>query len=240
MSYLKITSVITLIILFVVTDYVSAADLGYKEGELLVRFAPKENKHQRTKSEKEAILSSINGGTIKHSHDRIVPGLSLVKLPQGQTVDKNLSKFKKTAGILYAEPNYKVKIAATGPNDPKYHEQWGLSRISAPAAWDINHDACDIIVAVIDTGVDYTHKDLAANMWADANGSHGYDFVNDDNDPMEDRHPGHGTHCAGIIAAVGDNNTGVTGVCWHAKIMAVKFIKNFLRYHSINSNITIG
>jgi len=80
MSYLKITSVITLIILFVVTASSFAAGPEYKEGELLVRFAPKENKHQRTKTEKETILSSINGGTIKHSHEKLVPGLNVIVL----------------------------------------------------------------------------------------------------------------------------------------------------------------
>ncbi|MGA2092683.1 MAG: S8 family serine peptidase [Sedimentisphaerales bacterium] len=79
-----------------------------------------------------------------------------------------------------------------------------------------------IIVAVTDTGVDYTHPDLTANMWSDANGSHGYDFVNNDSDPMDDE--GHGTHVSGTIGAVGNNGIGVAGVNWHTRIMAVKFL----------------
>jgi subtilisin family serine protease len=79
-----------------------------------------------------------------------------------------------------------------------------------------------IVIAVIDSGVDYLHADLAANMWNDGSGHCGYDFVNNDNDPMDDRN--HGTHCAGIIAAAGNNGEGVSGVCWNTKIMALKFL----------------
>ena len=112
--------------------------------------------------------------------------------------------------------------------------------IDAPEAWDIATDADDIIVAVIDTGVDYDHEDLADNMWvneAELNGTssvdddgngytddiYGYDFCtygkSRDSDPDDDH--GHGTHCAGTIGAVGNNDTGVVGVCWNVKIMAL-------------------
>jgi len=80
----------------------------------------------------------------------------------------------------------------------------------------------DVIIAVLDTGVDYNHDDLDDNMWTDPNGNYGYDFYNDDNDPIDDN--GHGTHCAGIIAAEGNNNLDTTGVCWNARIMALKFL----------------
>ncbi|MHC4573778.1 MAG: S8 family serine peptidase [Planctomycetota bacterium] len=113
--------------------------------------------------------------------------------------------------------------------------------IDAPEAWDIGTGSQDIVVAVIDTGVDYTHVDLAANMWVneaeyygtpgvddDGNGYvddiYGYDFRNNDGDPMDDHF--HGTHCAGTVGAVGNNGEGVAGVCWNVRIMAVKFLSS--------------
>ncbi len=142
------------------------------------------------------------------------------------------------------------------PNDPLFERQWGLHNtgqtalittgtvgadINAVASWDNNTGSNEVVIAVIDTGVDYLHEDLRENMWVnpgeipgngiddDANGYiddvYGYDFACDvnglnDSDPMG--LDSHGTHVAGIIAAKGNNNTGVTGVCWDAKIMAVK------------------
>jgi subtilisin family serine protease len=207
---------------------------AYKPGELLVRFAPKPNGRHRSRAEKNGVLSAIGAGNIKRSY-RLVPGLTVVKLPGGLTVEKALKRFKRRAEVLYAEPNYEVK-ALVEPNDTWFIALWGMHNesqsggttdadIDAPEAWDLETDANEIIVAVIDSGVDYNHVDLSANMWTDANGCYGYDFVNDDNDPMDDR--GHGTHCAGTIGAVGDNNEGVTGVCWDVKIMAVKFLNSY-------------
>lgn len=107
------------------------------------------------------------------------------------------------------------------PNDYDQQRLWGMQRISAPNAWNANTKST-VIVAVIDSGVDYSHEDLADNMWVDENGKHGHDYANNDDDPMDDN--AHGTHCAGTIAAVGDNGIGVVGVNWEAKIMALKFL----------------
>ncbi len=138
----------------------------------------------------------------------------------------------------YAVRNVRLK-AFVIPNDPKYSNQQGLALINAERAWDINTDCSSVVVAVIDTGVDYQHTDLADNIWTnqtectgsqgtddDGNGfvddCYGWDFVNSDPDPMDDHW--HGTHVAGIIGAVGNNSTGVTGTCWQAKIMALKIL----------------
>jgi subtilisin family serine protease len=123
------------------------------------------------------------------------------------------------------------------PNDPSYGSLYGMGRISAPAAWNIATGGA-VKVAVIDTGVDYNHPDLAANIWTnpgeiagngvddDHNGFvddiHGWDFVNNDNNPIDDN--SHGTHCAGTIGAQGNNGIGVVGVNWSTQIMALKFL----------------
>jgi subtilisin family serine protease len=165
-----------------------------------------------------------------------------VKLEAGQSVEQAVAEYSRDSGVEYAELNYIVHVCLT-PNDANYPEQWPLNNtgqmypesgsyrhppgtagcdINAPEAWDIHTGSSEIIVAVIDTGVDYNHRDLQGNMWMDANGCHGYDFVNDDNDPMDDH--GHGTHCAGVIAARSNNSLDIAGVSWNAKIMPVKFL----------------
>lgn len=154
----------------------------------------------------------------------------------------------KLQSVEYAEPDYIVRIDAT-PNDPRYPELWGMDNtgqtggandadIDAPEAWSIETGSRGIIVAVVDSGVDYTHGDLSANMWRntaelngiegvddDGNGYvddvHGIDTYNDDSDPMDDN--GHGTHVAGTIGGWGNNGSGVAGVNWEISIMALKF-----------------
>lgn len=183
-------------------------------------------------------------------HDRAfpsVPGLQMLRLDDQAVLHDVLNTLRQDPSVLYAEPNYRVH-ATQAPDDPRFAEMWGLENvgqtngtidadIDVTAAWDVATGSSDL-VAVIDTGVDYLHEDLAANMWSnpgeipgdgvdnDANGFvddvHGYDFVNDDGDPMDDQ--GHGTHVAGTIGAVGNNALGVTGVNWNAQIMAVKFL----------------
>ena len=123
-------------------------------------------------------------------------------------------------------------------NDPQAGSQWALTKISAQNAWNISTGSSSVVVGVIDTGIDYNHVDLAANIWTnagevanngiddDGNGFvddiHGYDFVNRDGSPLDDN--GHGTHVAGTIAAVGNNGVGVTGVTWSTQVMAMKFM----------------
>ena len=126
----------------------------------------------------------------------------------------------------------------TQSNDKFFEPGTAGVDISAEAAWDIKTDSSDLVVAVIDSGIDYNHEDLANNMWVntgeiagngiddDANGYiddvHGYNFVDGNGDTMDDY--GHGTHCAGTIAAEGNNGIGITGVNWNARLMAVKIL----------------
>ena len=143
--------------------------------------------------------------------------------------------------IQYAEPDYVVFASATMPNDPAFNQLWGMHQqkdkdIDAPEAWDLTQGSSNVVVAVIDTGIDYGHEDLSANMWLnpgeipgngiddDGNGFrddvYGWDFCNEDSDPYDDNF--HGTHCAGTIGAAGNNGIGVAGVNWGVKLMAVK------------------
>ncbi len=232
-------------------DFNAVENVPYKAGELIVRFGNKTTGQCINSSEKMQILNSLGGATIKHDF-RIVPGLSVVKLPAGMTVESAIKQFNQSANILYAQPNYEVYALSTFPDDTRFNELWGMHNtgqsggtidadIDAPEAWDIMTDSSKIVVAVIDTGVDYTHPDLAANMWVnetefngtpgmddDGNGYiddiYGYDFYNNDGDPMDDHY--HGTHCAGTVGATGNNGQGVAGVCWDVKIMAIKFLNS--------------
>lgn len=150
-------------------------------------------------------------------------------------------------GVVYAETNSVSFLNATIPDDSRFSQLWGMNNIGqtggvidadidAPEAWDLGTGSDTVVVAVIDTGVDYTHPDLAANMWHnpgeiagngiddDGNGwiddVYGIDGYNNDSDPMDDH--GHGTHTSGTIGAVGDNGVGVVGVNWNVQIMALK------------------
>jgi len=178
----------------------------------------------------------------------LVRGLQRVGLAQGVSLEAALAAYRADPRVLYAEPDYRVQMTLA-PNDPQFVSQWALDNtgqtggtpdadIDAPGAWNVTTGTSSTIVAVIDTGVDYNHPDLAANMWVNAreiagngvdddeNGFvddvRGWNFVRNTNDPMDDQ--GHGTHVAGTIGAVGDNGVGVAGVNWNVRIMAVKFL----------------
>jgi len=163
--------------------------------------------------------------------------------------EKTLAELNKNPNIEYAEPDYIRQLDSTVPNETSFSSLWGLHNegqtggttdadIDAPEAWDLVTGSSDVIVAVVDSGVDYNHEDLNANMWIntgeipgngeddDENGYvddyYGINTVDDTGSPMDDYD--HGTHCSGIIAAVGNNDIGVVGVSWAAKIMALKFL----------------
>ncbi len=106
-------------------------------------------------------------------------------------------------------------VTSSSPNDPRFDDQWALYKVGATCAWERTTGRADVIVAVVDTGVDPTHPDLAARVRAD-----GYDFVDDDDDPRDEN--GHGTHVAGIIAAILNNNEGIAGLAPNVTILPVR------------------
>ena len=128
------------------------------------------------------------------------------------------------------QPDYLVSADMT-PNDPHYNKLWGMKAISADAAWGSTTGTSSVVVGVVDTGVDYTHPDLAANIWSSATpingcpaGTHGYNVLTGTCDPMDDNH--HGTHVSGTIGAVGNNGIGVIGVSPTIRIMGLKFLSS--------------
>ena len=152
--------------------------------------------------------------------------LQIVSVPPGETVPGLIAKYHQSGLVDFAEPDYIGHVAAV-PNEPNYTNGtlWGLNQIEAPAAWDVLTSASNILVAVLDTGVRYTHEDLKSNMWVNPNdGSHGWNALAGNNDPNEDPvfSIGHGTKVAGVLGAVGNNGKGVVGVAWRVQIMACK------------------
>jgi subtilisin family serine protease len=140
--------------------------------------------------------------------------------------DKDLleiaKEFKKDPSVVSAYPVGRVKAFSTTPNDPYFTggQQYGLINISAPQAWDRTTGSSSTLVAVLDTGVNYQHEDLQGRIDLEK----AYDFVNNDSDPMDDHYSSHGTGVVGVIAAATNNNIGIAGLNWQAKILPVKVL----------------
>jgi subtilisin family serine protease len=166
-------------------------------------------------------------------------GWQRIRIPEGMTVEQALQQFQKLDGVIAVQPNFYYHLLTTTPNDPQFVStgMYGLGKISAPLAWDLTTGSSSVVVADIDTGMRYTHQDLAANAWInegeisgngvddDNNGFvddvRGWDFFYNDSNPIDDA-GGHGTHTAGTIGAVGNNLLNVVGVNWNVKIMPIK------------------
>jgi len=207
----------------------------------------------------------------------------ILKVPKNSNILSIVNDYESLSEVVYAEPNYILKLGLEpkslpvyisrsiyelrsyfNTDDPYFYKQWSLENtgqregtpdadIDAPEAWGIETGSKDTVIAIIDTGVDYNHPDLADNIWInkkeipingiddDGNGFvddvRGWDFVDNDNVPIDDF--GHGTHCAGIVAAVGNNSIGISGVCWNCKIMPIKTLNFFGQAIFINIALSI-
>ncbi|MFZ3230499.1 MAG: S8 family peptidase [Pseudobdellovibrio sp.] len=184
---------------------------------------------------------------------RALENPTLAKLKQNAQIQKYLLSLETAAPAVKDNPEIPNAPTATTGADPLYSKQWGMNEIGTTAAWNINRGTNKVIVAVIDTGVDYTHEDLIPNMWRNPNeianngiddDNNGYiddvigwDFLSNDNKPydlaaasmsdlLNGGNPGHGTHCAGNVAAAGINGKGISGVAPNAQIMTLRFIGN--------------
>ncbi len=212
----------------------------YKEGELLIKFKPSASDSRRKKIHEKHASQIVKEFKPYRIH--------LVKLRRGLIVEEAINAYRSDPDVEYAEPNF-IVTALNTPNDPSFSALWGLHNtgqtggtsgadIKAPEAWDITTGNNNVVVGVIDTGVDHTHEDLAANKWVnpgemagngiddDGNGYaddvYGINTFVHDSDPRDDN--GHGTHVAGIIGARGNNGMGVVGINWNVKIMPCKFL----------------
>ena len=243
------------------------SDAAYVPGEVIVRYKTTGSDYAAMSIESTQ-LSALGAEVSDDFSAEGLKGMQMIDVDENVSVQKAIDELQKSSYVAYAEPNYIISLSlpaapvapgpeqmgaesvSGAPNDPRFSEQWALqntgqtggasgSDINAVSAWGMSTGSDSIVVAVIDTGVDYTHPDLAQNIWTnpgeipnngiddDGNGYvddvHGYDFINNDNDPMDDN--GHGTHCAGVIGAVGNNGIGISGVNQKVKIMPLKFLR---------------
>jgi PKD repeat protein len=176
--------------------------------------------------------------------------LEVIDLPAGQDVLTTVKEYLDSGLVEAAEPDYLIYKSAT-PDDPNYiaGKQWHLNSVStpltdadvnAPEGWEIRHDATNIIVAIVDSGIRATHEDLAPNLWTNVKEIPGNGIDDDGDGYIDDVHgissidgsgnpndeDGHGTHIAGIIGAVGNNGLGIAGVAWKVQLMPLKFINS--------------
>jgi subtilisin family serine protease len=211
----------------------------------------------KTYLNKEIYVSNWEPSLISHRSFIDDPYLFHIKVPDAIDLDYAISILQSSPYIEYAEKNAIAHVDSTLPDDPRFVDQWALDKIQAPEAWDIFTGNPELVVAVLDTGIDINHEDLQGVLWTNPNeiegdeidndlnnyedDIHGWNFVDNgangnNNDIHDDQHlyldylsgecregaPYHGTHMSGTIGAVGNNNKGISGVCWNVKIMPVK------------------
>lgn len=213
---------------------------NYVRGEALVCLRP-----DITDDQAQALMLRHRATVLKRfsSHH-----LYCVRLPAGVPTLRGIRRFSIDRDVAFCQPNYLYYANQSVPNDVYFPYLWGLDNsaqqdgtadadIDAPEAWDLTQGSRGVVVAVIDSGVDYGHPDLAANIWRnpfetanglddDGNGYvddlHGWDAADDDAAPLDEN--GHGTHVAGTIGAVGNNSLGVVGVNWQVSIIPMRFL----------------
>ena len=226
-------------------------DREHVPGELIVKF-------KDAKSAKAVQTIRNLGGSVKYQfHTRGAHVLKFAKFTSNEALLKVAKNLNARSDVEYVEANTIIRVNKV-PNDIDFSQQYGMQNtganggtvnadIHAVQAWDISTGSQNVVVGIIDTGIDYTHPDIAPNYWknpgetgVDANGKdkqtngvdddgngyiddfRGWDFANNDNDPMDDH--AHGTHCAGVIGARGNDGAGVAGVNWNVSLVGIKFL----------------
>ncbi len=215
-------------------------------GEFIIKFSP-QKRAAASPNERRVARSTLGVEVLR---DNFVSGSQLVRVRENRTMNHAYAKELLASGLVdYIEPNFVVSTFQTQPNDPGFDSLWGLDNqaqtggtldvdIDAPEAWELFTGSEEVVVGVVDTGVNYLHPDLAEVMWRnpneipgnglddDGNGViddiHGYSASSQSGDPFDQN--GHGTHCAGTIGAQGNNGVGVAGVNWNVRIMALQFL----------------
>jgi subtilisin family serine protease len=214
-----------------------SAAASYIEGEVLIKLNKKVTAAEAAMLADEVGAKIVKGFPIL---SRLRQNAYFLLVSGQRSTGQLLDDLRARPDVQAVSPNYRRRLQRL-PNDPKFNRLWGMNKIDAPTAWEKNTGSSGVVLAVLDTGVDYYHEDLAANMWInpgevaangiddDGNGfiddSYGYDFAADkdggqDSDPMDI--DSHGTHVAGTMAAVGDNGVGICGINWNVKVMALK------------------
>ncbi|MEW5806856.1 MAG: S8 family serine peptidase [Acidobacteriota bacterium] len=226
------------------TKLVSGPPEEYVPDKLLVKFQPGTDR-----SRIDLINERI--GAVIESDFRMDPDLFLIRLPEDSDLGRAIDHYLGFTEVKYAEKNWIIH-AVVIPNDTSFNILWGMHNtgqsggkvdadIDAPEAWDTITGDPNLVIASIDTGVNYSHPDLSNNIWTnddeiqnngkddDNNGFiddyHGWNFAYNNNNPMDDH--SHGSHTSGTMAAEGDNGQGVAGVVWSAKVMSVKFLNSY-------------
>ncbi len=185
-----------------------SADSGLAEHvpqQLIIGFLPK--------AEAQKVVAAVNGALLKEFKEL---NAVLVGLPQGASVVETIRRVQAMSGTKYAEPNY-IYRASIVPNDPFFaSKQWGPQKINALAAWDVTTGNANSVVAVIDSGVSSTHPEFSGKILIGTNCTTDPGGTEDNN--------GHGTHVAGIAAAIGNNGIGIAGIAWAASILPIKVL----------------
>ncbi|PIZ72431.1 hypothetical protein COY07_03290 [Candidatus Peregrinibacteria bacterium CG_4_10_14_0_2_um_filter_43_11] len=186
--------------------------------ELIIRY-----KNGTSTAERLRFRNTNGLKTIRSRKDTVSKkGIERVRVVQSETpeaLQQRITDLKQDPRIEYVEPNTIRDIQSATPNDTDYFQQWTLPQINVPSFWETTTGSEQVKVAVLDTGLDFTHTDKPIHLLQ------GYNFVNDDTDPTDDH--GHGTYIAGVIAAHSDNANGITGLCWNCSILPVKVMNQY-------------
>ncbi len=231
-------------------DSGSKKSIAVSSDSIIVKYKKDASKAMRKQARSlvKAKISDLNNDEIDDNYKSLLSGRLAKFEVTGMSTKEAITRLKNHQAIEYVEPDYRISIANT-PDDPLYNQLWGLNNegqtggtidadIDAPEAWEISIGSSEVVVGVIDSGVDYSHPDLAGNAWVntaeiagdgidnDGNGYiddiHGINAITDAGDPMDDQ--GHGTHVSGTIGASGNNSEGVVGVNQEVSIVGCKFL----------------